>query len=64
MTANNAFIGACLEIDKALARITEARANHFGVDPESKRNWGEAGSAAEVARKLTEIADFIDGTTK
>ena len=60
-SANNAFIGACLRIDAALKRISEARENHFGVDAEQARRWDEAGSAQTVAFRLEELADWIEG---
>jgi hypothetical protein len=58
-TANNAFIKHCFRIDEALKVITEARANHFGVDANAQRNWGEVGDAEYIADQLTALADRL-----
>lgn len=60
--ANSVFIGHCLRIDEALKRITEARQNHFDVDPEQPRKWDEVGSAEYVANALEQLAAWIEGT--
>jgi hypothetical protein len=57
--ANNEFIGACLEFDQLLAHLTTLRNDHFGVDPERERNWGEVGSVREGVRMLTEAVAFL-----
>jgi len=62
--ANSAFIGHCLRIDEALKRITEARQNHFGVDPEQPRKWDEVGSAEYVANALERLAAWIEGAAQ
>ena len=59
---NSAFIGHCPRIDGALKRITEARQNHFGVDPEQPRKWDEVGGAEYVADALERLAAWIEGT--
>jgi hypothetical protein len=56
---NNEFIGACLEFDDLLAKLTALRADHFGVDPERERNWAEVGSVREGVRMLTEVVAFL-----
>lgn len=58
---NGEFIGACLDIDDLLKRLTEIRNNHFGVDPDGQRNWGDVGTAKEVCRMLTEAVRFASG---
>lgn len=60
--ANCAFVGHCLRIDEALKQITEARQNHFDVDPEQPRKWDEVGSAEYVANALEQLAAWIEGT--
>jgi hypothetical protein len=61
--ANNEFIGACIEIDALLAQLTTLRANHFGVDAEAQRQWGEVNSVRFVAQKLNEaLAHYGKGT--
>ena len=54
----------CLRIDEALKRITEARQNHFDVDPEQPRKWDEVGSAEYVANALEQLAAWIEGTPR
>jgi hypothetical protein len=60
-SANNAFIGHCFRIDEALKRISAARDDHFGVDAEAQRNWGEVGDVEYLADQLTQLADRIEG---
>lgn len=62
--ANSAFIGHCQRIDAALKRITEARQNHFDVDPDQPRRWDEVGSAEYVASTLEQLAAWIEGTAQ
>lgn len=60
--ANGAFIGACFEFDRLIARLAELRENHFNVaDPEAARNWGEAGSVNYVNARLAEALAHYEG---
>jgi hypothetical protein len=58
---NNAFIGACIRVDEALARLTALRADHFGVEADKQRNWGEVGSAERIAELLEQAVAFAEG---
>jgi hypothetical protein len=57
--ANNEFIGANLEFDKLMEQLQEIRANHFGANPETDRNWGEVGSVQKVVSDLQNLVDFL-----
>ena len=57
-TALDEFICRKAEIDKLLARLTEASADHFGADPE-KVHWGDVGTLGFVRTQLREIAQHL-----
>jgi hypothetical protein len=52
MTANNAFIAHCIAIDELIAEIQRQRENHFNVDANKQRDWGEVGSVAHIRKRL------------
>jgi hypothetical protein len=58
-SANTEFIGACLEVDMLLASLSSLRADHFGVDPEVERNWGEVGSVKRGVDLLRQAVDAL-----
>jgi hypothetical protein len=57
--ANNEFIGANLEFDKLMEQLQEIRASHFGVNPETDRNWGEVGSVQKAVNDLQNLVYFL-----
>ena len=58
-TATAALMAHCAEIDDLLARIAQARADHFGASPDAT-DWGHVGTAGEIAARLREIARFTN----
>lgn len=58
---NNEFIGGCIEFDQLIAHLQTMRADHFGVDPERERNWGEVSSINEANRLLRDAVRFLSG---
>ncbi len=53
-TANNEFIGECLEFDALIAKLAALRADHFNVDTDAV-NWGDVGSVKYVNDTLRSI---------
>lgn len=58
---NNAFIAACAEFDQLVAHLQTMRADHFGVNAEGTRNWGEVGSLNYANERLRECVRFLSG---
>ena len=58
---NNEFIGAWGDFDGLMSQLQELRDNHFGVDTETERNWGEVGSVQKAVSDLQNAIDFLSG---
>lgn len=62
--ANNEFIGGCIEFDELLAKLSDMRRRHFGVDPEAQRTWGDVGIVTAANRKLRDAVAFLTPAAK
>ena len=49
---NNEFIGACIEFDELIAQLTALRNEHFNVNAEAERQWGEVNSVNFINEQL------------
>ena len=50
------FITHKINIDEALAILTEASANHFGVDPDDV-TWAHCGDLHRISKALQDLVD-------
>lgn len=58
--AVDAFLALKAEVDRLLARLTAAGADHFGVAP-SEIHWGHVGSLSRATDLLRDAADALGG---
>ncbi len=56
--AIDAYIARKAQIDAILKRLTEASADHFGMNPETV-HWGHVGNLDDYAGKLKELSDRV-----
>jgi len=60
-TANNAFIGAELKLDEAIAALQAARQNHLWMASYGSKNWTEAETAVSMANEVVRAVNRING---